>query len=563
MAPPPLIPHEPPFLEETSRADGSDRVNVLVVDDQTSNLEALEALLGPSDCTLVRARSADEALLALLDREFAAIVLDVMMPGMGGLELAEMIKQRRRTRDVPILFLTAHMLDEGDVLRGYGVGAVDYLIKPIRSEVLRSKIAVFIDLFRKTRAVHRANDALKREVAARERTEEALREANQQLERRVLERTDALRRADRRKDEFLASLAHELRNPLWPIRTAVEVMKSSANPEDAERARAIIVRQVDQMTRLIDDLLDVSRITSDKLMLRIDRVELSSVVATAVETSRPAIAERQHRLTIQVPAEPVVLYADPARIAQVIANLLTNAAKYTAPGGDIRLSAEVTDDGLTIETADNGMGIDAAMLPRIFDLFVQGDLAFGRMSGGLGIGLTLARRLVEMHGGTLTAASDGPGRGSVFSVRLPMLQKGDSGHAPDAPRALARLDPHRILVVDDNQDAAIMLAALLGTWGQTVAVVHDGMSAIEAGKAFKPNVVLLDLGLPLLDGYETAVQLRATPWGKRALVVAVTGWGRETDIERSRAAGIDHHLVKPVLPEALHALLMNSRRRRD
>src|SRR5579871_3354026 len=496
----------PPTLAEpgdlTVNGNDTEVVQILVVDDQTSNLEAIEALLAQSGCRLVRAQSANEALLALLDQDFAAIILDIKMPGMGGLELAELIKQRRRTRHVPILFLTAHMMDERDVLKGYGAGAVDYLTKPIHSDILRSKVAVFVELFRKNRAVAHTNALLRHEVAERERAQEALRRANQELEQRVQERTEALQQADRRKDEFLASLAHELRNPLAPIRSAVEVLKHDHAPRpDVDRARAVVVRQVEHMTRLIDDLLDVSRITCDKLILQLSRIELAQAVSTAVETSRPIIAERGHKLWISLPAEPVVLEADPARLSQVLSNLLTNAAKYTAPGGNIRVTAEIEGTDAVIHVVDNGIGIEPDMLAKVFELFMQVDHPFERAAGGLGIGLTLARRLVEMHGGTLLAQSAGAGQGSDFSVRLPLPVR-PSEAAPEADTTEASLDVTRkVLVVDDNEDAAEMLAAMLSAWGQEPRVAFDGLRALEVGADFRPQVVLLDIGLPHLDGY--------------------------------------------------------------
>lgn len=549
MTPDTLPPDLSPRSDEIAK--------VLVVDDQASNLEALGALLERCDCSLVHAHSADEALLQLLDQDFAAIILDVVMPDMDGLDLARVIKQRRRTRDIPILFLTAHMLDHRDVLRGYGVGAVDYLIKPVHSDILRSKVAVFVDLFRKTRALARANEALQREMVARAEIAHELREINLELERRVSDRTNALRLADRRKDEFLASLAHELRNPLAPIRSAMEVLRTRAlNEVETEHARAVVVRQVEHMTRLIDDLLDVSRITCDKLVLQLDYLDLAKVVATAVETSRPLIDERQHRLTVALPDAPVTLHADPARLAQVIANLLTNAAKYTPPGGELHLSVDSQDEQVLVRIIDNGVGIEATLLPRIFDLFVQGEPEDNASAGGLGIGLTLARRLVEMHGGTLSAESLGRGRGSAFIVRLPMSEQPDGFESRTRPDAeLHPTLPRRVLIVDDNQDAADMLAVMMGTWGQMTRVAHDGHAALKAGTEFRPEIVLLDLGLPGLDGYETARRMRTTDWGRDAVIVAVTGWGRESDIARGQNAGFDHHLVKPVSPERLYAVV--------
>jgi signal transduction histidine kinase len=539
-------------------ADDPDVAPILLVDDQPSNLQALEALLASTGCQLVRAQSADEALLALLDQEFAAIVLDIRMPGMSGIELASLIKQRRRSRHVPILFLTAHLLDERDVLQGYGTGAVDYLTKPVHPDILRSKIAVFVELFRKRRALAVTNDRLQREIAERERMEEALRTANQDLERRVRERTEALEEADRRKDEFLASLAHELRNPLAPIRSAVEVMRiGGLAAADRDEAQAVIVRQVEHMTRLIDDLLDVSRITRDMLVLQVQRVELDRVVSAAIETSRPLIAERGHVLDVALPPAPVVLDADPARLAQVLSNLLTNAAKYTAPGGRITLAGALEDGDVVIRITDTGIGIAAELLPKVFDLFVQADRAIDRTGGGLGIGLTLARRLVMMHGGVIDVQSEGPGRGAQFSVRLPVVAAAGVSARPQQTgrREIEIEQALRVLVIDDNEDAADMLATLLTAWGQQARVARDGHSALELLPDFRPDIVFLDIGLPRLNGYEIARHIRQQPWGREMMLAAVTGWGQDSDRRMSQEAGFDHHLVKPVDPDILRHLL--------
>ena len=534
----------------------TDVVRILVVDDQPTNLEALDALLASTGCLTVRAQSANEALLALLEFDFAAIILDIKMPGMSGLELAELIKQRRRTQHVPLLFLTAQMFDEGDMLRGYGTGAVDYLTKPVHSDILRSKVAVFVELFRKNRAAAQAYASLQKEIAERERVQDELRRANSDLERRVQERTEALQRADRRKDEFLASLAHELRNPLAPIRSAVEVLRMANAPApDATQARNVIVRQVDQMTRLIDDLMDVSRITTDKLVLRVNRIDLAQVVAMALETSLPWIEENEHHLTLDLPDEPIQLDADPARLAQVLANLLTNAARYTPPGGELNLSARIQQNELVIAVKDNGAGIEPDMAVRVFDLFTQGTRSQVRSGGGLGVGLALARRLAEMHGGRLDLRSEGAGHGSEFSLRLPMPE--DS-----APLATVPVDQEpaittmkRILVVDDNEDSAEMMSMLLTAWGQEARVAFDGHQALDLARDFKPEIVLLDLGMPRMDGYETARQLRSEPWAKNTVLVAVTGWGHESDLQRTREAGFQHHLVKPVSPSVLRAMI--------
>jgi signal transduction histidine kinase len=550
-----------PWLPEPVVPETTDLAPILVVDDQPMNLDAIDALLAQSGCRVVRADSADHALLAVLEQDFAAIVLDIKMPGMSGIELADLIKTRPRSRHTPILFLTAHMFNEREILRGYSAGAVDYLTKPIHTEILRSKIAVFVELFRKTHALARINDALRREVAERERVEEALRVVNQELEERVRERTNALERADRRKDEFLAVLGHELRNPLAPILSAVEVLEEPrATPADDQRARGVIRRQVRQMTRLIDDLLDVGRITSDRLVLRPSIVELSAVVAAAVETSRPAMDERGHRLTIDLPVEPVMLRVDAARLSQVLSNLLSNATKYTAPAGEIQIAAEAGPGGVTIHVRDSGVGIEPTVLPTIFELFVQVDHAGGFGGGGLGIGLALARQLVEIHGGRLDAKSEGAGRGSEFSIWLPPVSLAAATAA--VPNDVVAHDPShrlRVLVVDDNDDAADMLTVMLTGWGHEVRPAYNGVSALELAEIFKPEVVLLDLGLPGLDGYGLAERLRMRPWANSLTLFAVTGRGQDDDRVRTRAAGFREHFVKPVSPDVLRQALARER----
>jgi signal transduction histidine kinase len=533
--------------------DGAfDDAPILVVDDQPLNLDAIDALLAQTGCRIVRANTADQALLALLEQDFAAIVLDIKMPGMNGIELADLIKARPRSRHVPILFLTAHMFNERDVLRGYGAGAVDYLTKPVHAEILRSKIAVFVDLFRKTRELKRMNDALRHEVQERERAEEALRVANHDLEARVLERTQALEQADRRKDEFLAVLGHELRNPLAPILAAIEVMHTTVPEAERDHARDVVRRQVRQMARLIDDLLDVGRITSDRFVLQSSVVDLDAIVSAAVETSRPLIRERIQELEVSLPPGPVRITADAARLSQVLANILTNAAKYTPAGGRIALKVDAAPDGLTIRIRDTGIGIPADMLSGIFDLFVR--LEDG--GGGLGIGLALARQLVHLHGGRIEATSEGPGRGSEFSVWLPPAVFA----APDASQPVAPVDSAkrrglRVLVVDDNNDAADMMAVMLGRWGHEARSAYEGSTALEVAAAFQPEVVLLDLGLPGMDGYAVANRLREQPWASEVTIFAVTGRGQEEDRQRSMANGFQEHIVKPVVPDQLKSLL--------
>ena len=382
---------------------------------------------------------------------------------------------------------------------------------------------------------------------------------------------DALRQADRRKDEFLAMLGHELRNPLAPIRNALFLMKlrGSRDPADAERLRAMMDRQITHIARLVDDLLDVSRITQGKFELRTEAVDVRETVANALDGVRPFVDERQLLLDVSVPDRPVWVRADPVRLEQVFANLLHNAAKYTEPGGRVSLAAVPSgvrsqESGVSevveIRVADSGIGIRPELIDRIFDMFTQGDRVSGRLKEGLGLGLTLVKTLVEMHGGTVTAASDGPGRGATFTVRLPAAA-GPAGEpaAAAAPAAPAR--PLRVLVVDDNKDAADSLQMVLEQQGgHAVRVAYDGPAGVAAAREFQPDLALLDIGLPKgMDGYEVARRLRALPGLDRLPVVALTGYGRNEDRVRSGQAGFTAHLVKPVDPAELRNLLAQAR----
>jgi len=376
---------------------------------------------------------------------------------------------------------------------------------------------------------------------------------------------DDLREADRRKDEFLATLAHEIRNPLAPIRNALQIMRlAGTSGPIMEQARTMMERQLTQMVRLVDDLLDVSRITRGKIELRKERVELAAVVASAVETSRPLIEASGHELTVTLPPEPIPLDADLTRLAQVFSNLLNNAARYTEQGGHIWLTAELASGGrqppdeVVVKVRDTGLGIPADMLPKIFEMFTQVDRSLERSQGGLGIGLTLVKRLVEMHGGSVEARSDGPGQGSEFTVRLPAAAA-SAPHQPQPPRdeAVKTAAParRRVLVVDDNKDSADSLSMMLRITGMEVRTAYDGLEAVAAAAAFNPDVVFLDIGLPKLNGYEAARRIREQPWGKDMVLVAVTGWGQEVDRRRSQEAGFNAHMVKPVDPAALQQML--------
>jgi PAS domain S-box-containing protein len=375
---------------------------------------------------------------------------------------------------------------------------------------------------------------------------------------------EALRDSDRRKDEFLAMLAHELRNPLAPIRNALHLMKhANGAGSDLEAEREMVERQVLHMTRLVDDLLDVSRISRGKIELRKEPIELAAAVERTIGAIRPLIEEYHHELIVSLPPEPIRLEADPTRLEQVLWNLLNNAAKYTDPGGRIELIVEIEGEMVALRVRDNGIGITPEMLPQIFDLFVQVERRLDRSQGGLGIGLSLVRNLVEMHGGSVTALSAGLGRGSEFVIRLPRLDVAGRRGAPAAAPPTPADSPlpeqshgFRILVVDDNEDSANSLAKLLRrVLGQNVEVAYDGASALERARIFHPDLVFLDIGLPGMDGYEVARRLRESPENRTPVLVALTGWGQEEDRRRSREAGFDRHLVKPIDPDMLGGLL--------
>jgi PAS domain S-box-containing protein len=375
--------------------------------------------------------------------------------------------------------------------------------------------------------------------------------------RKLQEAERALQDADHRKEEFLATLAHELRNPLAPIRNAVEILtlKGGLAPE-LQLARDVILRQLGQMVHLVDDLLDISRISRNRLQIRKEPLELSTVIRNAVETSRPLIESLGHRLSVVLPAAPVHLEGDATRLAQVVSNLLNNAAKYTAPGGAIDLTSAQHDSGLTLTVRDSGIGIAREHLDGIFEMFSQVQPALERPEGGLGIGLSLVRRLVELHGGSVEARSDGPGHGSEFIVRLPVRETPTRTTTP-VPRDAERPSRGgwRILVVDDNPDSAESLAQVLSLRGNDVCTAGDGPAAIAKCEEWHPDVVLLDIGLPGMNGFDVARHLRMAPRDHEMLLIAITGWGQDDDKQRSRAAGFDYHLVKPVEPATLEALL--------
>ena len=692
-------------------------VEILIVDDRPDKRLVYQTILEELGPQIFTAESGEQALKAVLERDFALILLDVNMPGMDGLETASLIRSRARSAHVPIIFITADYNDESHMARGYALGGVDYIGSPVVPEILRAKVRVFVDLYRLAQAAKRQarqHLALVEERVARATAEQASKrlaflaqasatlvgsldfaqisgtlvrlcvpavadacaltlvaegeEARRELPwpesaaagpgtelrgfaesplaspwaRETLERvlqtgkpevvfdlpligssaatresagrdafanvavvplaahshtlgalslvligsgrrfdTDMLSMAtelagraaialdnarlyekiqeqDRRKDEFLAMLAHELRNPLAPISNAVHVLRAnSENPARLAWAGDVISRQLRLMVRLVDDLLDVSRITRGKIELKIESIDVARVIASAVETSRPYVDAQQHSLVVSLPSEPLRLKGDFARVGQILANLLNNAAKYTDKGGQIGVTATREGADVVFRVRDSGMGIPKEQLSSIFEPFRQIERTLDRSQGGLGIGLTLAKRLAEMQGGTISAYSEGPDHGSEFTVRLPgefESRAVEAAGVESAPQPISPLDL-RVLIVDDNRDAAHSTAVLLRSAGCSVDLAYDGEEAVRVVPTVRPDVVLLDLGLPKLDGYQVAERIRADRSNGKSLIIALSGYGQDEHRLRSKLAGFDYHLVKPIEPTALTGLL--------
>lgn len=697
------------------------KANVLVVDDRPDKLLAFQTILEELDENVFVASSGDEALKLVLEQDFAVILMDVNMPGMDGIEAASLIRQRKRSARVPIIFVTAYA-DEMNTAQGYSLGAVDYIMSPVLPQVLRTKVRVLCDLYKMTVAAQRQGEervALVKAEAARAAAEEEGRRSvflaqagkalasslefkttikklvclgvsaladlgavvvineSQQIDwievaepdgmgsvtsstlqeplperlaqgvaraltthttelitwvaheissgsndadrgldgrliaaafiplitssrearsasrvlailclaikghGRIFNRADVslaeelaargsvaldnailyerLREADRKKSEFLAALAHELRNPLSPIGNAINILRVAG--DDAEkRARYLDVleRQQKQLSRLVSDLLDFSRISRGEIRFQFERMDVGSIVSTAVEAILPLTNSRGQELTVSLPQEDLRVSADSTRIVQVLSNLLHNAAKFTPEGGRISLSADREGSQLVFRVRDNGVGITAEMLPNIFDLFMQGESGFSNPDRGLGIGLTLAQRLVEAHGGTVKALSAGLNLGSEFVVALPLLEVAEPSHP--GVESLPSRDPRMpfgtcVLVVDDNPDVAETTAMVLELEGCEVHVATDGPSALRAVEEFKPELVLLDIGLPGMDGYQVARRIRELPNGQKLRLIAVSGYGRAEDVARSSDAGFDRHLVKPLEVTGLGKIL--------
>ncbi|HWZ61530.1 MAG TPA: response regulator [Steroidobacteraceae bacterium] len=560
---------------------GQRPVSILLVDDQPARLLTYETVLRDLGHNLVLAQSGAEALGWLMREEFALLLLDVSMPQMDGFETARLIHEHPRFEKTPIIFVTGVHVTELDHLKGYEAGAVDYVSIPVVPEILRSKVGVLVELYCKRRELRELNASLA-EANARlaeanltlqaEKTRELerlnatlqqanadLERANANLQREVAERARAeraLKDADRRKDEFLATLAHELRNPLAPITNALQIVRLRPGEAQLNWAQEVIQRQVHYLTRLVDDLLDVSRITRGKITLARETLEVSTLIERAVETVAPLLQERQHRLHLAPPAETLSVSGDPVRLVQAIGNVLGNAAKYTPTGGHIRVTASRSAADAEIRITDDGVGISAERLPTIFELFTQGDRDAAN-AHGLGIGLALVRRLLDMHGGSIAAHSAGLGHGSEFVLRLPLtlqpVRTAEAGTVDPLPgRGATR---RRVLIADDNADTLETLGTMLELNGHQVFRATNGELALEAAARHQPDIALLDVGMPRLDGYEVARRIRAQDWGRDTVLVAVTGWGQDADRRRSREAGFDLHLVKPLDAGALDRLL--------
>jgi signal transduction histidine kinase len=573
------------------RSAADEQASILLVDDKPERLLTYEVILEPLRQKLVRTQSGEEALAKLRDTEFAAILLDVSMPGMDGFETALRVRADPRFGQTPIIFVTGVHITDLDRLRGYEIGAADYVYVPVVPEILRGKVQVLVQLHHQKRELARlnerlavANDELARAHARlqAENTRElqklnrTLEEANKQLVSEVAERKRAeslLTDAARRKDEFISILAHELRNPLAAMQSGVQLLQTTPLPEARMQwSRELLTRQLKHLRRLIDDLLDVSRITSGRVQLKRERLPLETVISHSLDAVRPLIDERRHLLSVNLPPESSYVDGDPVRLTQVFGNLLTNAAKYTEERGRISLTAEV-DAGppasVVVRVADNGEGIAQDMLERVFELFTQADTDGSRTQMGLGIGLALARGLAELHGGSVHATSAGPGKGSEFVVRLPIIESASlpastlpAGSAePETPTPAERATRSppttlRLLIIDDNEDLASGLAMYLAeTSGHEVRLAHSGLRGIDEARTFNPDAVLLDIGLPDIDGYEVARRLREQVGLRGVPLIAISGFSSEADRQRAQRAGFDRYFVKPVSYDVLSDVL--------
>ena len=501
-------------------APQAERVNILVVDDLPEKLLVYRTILEELGQNLVYASSGDEALKLVLTHDFAVILLDVNMPGMDGFETASLIRTRRKSAHTPIIFLTA-FVDDVHAAQGYATGAVDFLLTPVQPEVLKTKVRVFIELWQMRH------------------------QAAQQAEERA--RRHAAEESERRKDAFLGMLAHELRNPLGPIRNAIQLLQQMGPDTPRQnQLRDIIDRQVTHMTRLVDDLLDSTRLARGKVLLRKERCDLVRLVRQTVDDYRNILAENSLSIDLNLPSTPLWVQGDPTRLVQMFGNLLHNANKFTTSGGgiqvQIRFDAESGTAAVTV--SDTGIGIDPQTLPYVFDVFQQADQGLDRARGGLGLGLSLVRGLAELHNGAVTAASEGLGKGASFTIRLPAEASAEVAAAPVASdETLAK---RRILIIEDNLDAAETTRMLLEREGHDVRTAYTGADGIAAARQFQPQVILCDIGLPGVDGYQVARTMRRDQAFGTPFIVALTGYGRDQDRRQAQEAGFDMHLTKPI-----------------
>ena len=532
-----------------------EKVNILLVDDQPARLLSYESILRNLNQNLVSVRSGIEALERLMKDDFAVVLLDVSMPGMDGFETAAMIHDHPRFERTPIIFVTGVHDTEFDRLKGYKVGAVDYVSIPIVPEILRSKVSVLVELYLQRRELQKLNSSL----AEANTTLQAEKARELEIVNRNLQQANhALQEADRHKDEFIAILAHELRNPLAPIRSAVEIMTQiGVADERLVASRDIIGRQITHLSRLVDDLLDVSRITRGTIRLSKERLDLGTLLQRSVESVQPFIAECGHRLDIDCADESAPIDGDLTRLVQALSNILNNAAKYMSQGGRIQLTAAVGDSAVEIRVKDEGIGIAAESLPKLFGLFSRLKSDMDHARSGLGIGLALARQFVELHGGAVSVASAGIDRGSEFTIRLPLAARTSIVNAAQSVVTPAGAEPicRRVLVADDNLDALNSLAMLLELAGHEVRKAADGREALSIAAEWRPDLALLDIGMPMLDGYEVVRRIRAESWGADMQLVAISGWGQMEDRRRAVEAGFDMHVVKPIGFDSLTELL--------
>lgn len=524
-----VVSHE---VEQTPDAQAQ-KVNILVVDDLQEKLLVYKTILEDLDQNIILARSGEEALRYVLQNEFAVILLDVNMPGMDGFETASLIRGRKKSSRTPIIFLTA-FTDEINIAQGYASGAVDYLPTPVVPEVLKAKIKVFIELFQM------------RQQAASQAEERALRTAAEE--------------ADKKKDEFLAILAHELRNPLAPLRNALHVLQSpQATPDLIQISYQMMEQQLAHLVRLVDDLMDVSRITRGKIELKLENIFLAEAIELAVETVRPLVEERGHKLEVEIPDKSILVKADMVRLSQIFSNLLNNAVKYTNHGGQIKLSINLEKENIIISISDTGVGIPEEKLDKVFDLFMQVDASLTRSQGGLGIGLTLVKKLVELQNGHISVKTEGINKGSTFTVVFPRI-KAVAKNITEIKPVSSKIEKkplYKILIVDDNEAAAQTLGWMLELSGHEINVVTNSQKAIAQAKLLNPHVIFLDIGMPGMSGYEVCEILRKDPAFEKTVIVAQTGWGQAEHRNRSSQAGFNHHLVKPISLQDLSAILDN------